>query len=312
MIDIIIPAYNAFETIEFTLDSIVKQSFKDNLNIYIVDDCSTSTYDYLKDKYKEVTINILRYKTNKGPGYARQYGIDHSKSKYIVFIDSDDLFDNPLSLEEMYNAMEKNNYDVLNTYLKEDYYGNTDSCYARFETLHGKIYKRSFLEKYKIRFPYSYNSEDLAFNLLVLLNTDNIGTLNLCSYIYKRRDNSLTQTEDYFREKHIKCYSDGIMYAIKYAKDNNIDKHRIATLLRNQFSYFYFYYKNTMHTDKSIKYIYRLLNDYNKYIKYYKEKTGNYYLNIFIENESNYIEGNEFDEFIAFCNNENKKYQTKD
>ena len=51
MIDIIIPAYNAHNTIKKTLISICMQTVKDKINVYIIDDCSN-------EDYKEI-INIF-------------------------------------------------------------------------------------------------------------------------------------------------------------------------------------------------------------------------------------------------------------
>ena len=52
-------------------------------------------------------------KQNSGPGYARQYGIEHSDSEYIIFIDSDDVFATPLSLITLENAIKTSNSDVV-------------------------------------------------------------------------------------------------------------------------------------------------------------------------------------------------------
>ena len=49
MIDVIIPAFNAYETIDKTLASIAFQDCVDKLNVYIVDDCSKKNYsDFVK------------------------------------------------------------------------------------------------------------------------------------------------------------------------------------------------------------------------------------------------------------------------
>ena len=44
MIDVIIPAYNSHETIEYTLMSIAMQNIVKKLNVYIIDDNSKSNY----------------------------------------------------------------------------------------------------------------------------------------------------------------------------------------------------------------------------------------------------------------------------
>lgn len=53
MIDIIIPAYNAHKTIGKTLCSIMLQSRRDLVNVYIVNDCSSTDYQEFVKKYKK-------------------------------------------------------------------------------------------------------------------------------------------------------------------------------------------------------------------------------------------------------------------
>ncbi len=79
MIDIIIPAYNAHETIRKTLMSICIQNNVKDLNIYIIDDCSDEPYDYLIDEFnKYLNIKIERLNKNSGPGVARNRGLEIS------------------------------------------------------------------------------------------------------------------------------------------------------------------------------------------------------------------------------------------
>ena len=61
MIDVIIPAYNAHETICETLSSIVLQSIKDQLNVYIVNDCSKKDYSKEIKRFSKV-LNIKEIK----------------------------------------------------------------------------------------------------------------------------------------------------------------------------------------------------------------------------------------------------------
>ena len=44
MIDVIIPAYNSFDTIDRTLSSIALQTIVDDINVYIVNDGSDHDY----------------------------------------------------------------------------------------------------------------------------------------------------------------------------------------------------------------------------------------------------------------------------
>ena len=114
MIDIIIPAYNASETIERTLYSISYQTIVDKVNVYIINDAGKENYKKYIDFFKRfMNIKEIKLKKNGGPGVAREEGIKNSRSNYITFIDSDDIFSNPKSIEYMYNAIKKNNSDIV-------------------------------------------------------------------------------------------------------------------------------------------------------------------------------------------------------
>ena len=113
MIDIIIPAFNAHETIERTLFSIAYQKQISLANVYIVNDGSDEDYSKeIKFFSKFLKIKELKMKKNSGPGCARQYGIDHSESEYIIFIDSDDVFYDPYVVSNLYNTIISENYDL--------------------------------------------------------------------------------------------------------------------------------------------------------------------------------------------------------
>ncbi|WP_318520999.1 glycosyltransferase family 2 protein [Photobacterium leiognathi] len=89
LIDIIIPAYNAEMHIVRTLNSIPKDI---DVNIIIVDDGSVDkTKDVVNEYIKRNKCNInYVYQENKGEAGARNTGIEKSKAKYILFLDSDD------------------------------------------------------------------------------------------------------------------------------------------------------------------------------------------------------------------------------
>ena len=72
MIDIIIPAYNAHDTIMKTLISINLQNIKNKVNVYIIDDCSDVDYSREVDLFfDKINIKQLKLSKNSGPGVAR-------------------------------------------------------------------------------------------------------------------------------------------------------------------------------------------------------------------------------------------------
>ena len=119
-IDIILPNFNSSDYIKETIKSIINQTFK-NWRLIIVDDCSDKkTKTILRKFSKNKKIRIFWLKKNKGAGYCRNYAIKKSKSLYLAFIDSDDLWAKD-KLETQLRFMENNNY--LFTYTNYETFG---------------------------------------------------------------------------------------------------------------------------------------------------------------------------------------------
>ena len=91
-IDIILPNFNSSKFLNQTLKSILEQTYK-NWRLVIIDDCSDlKTINILKKYIKDKRIKIFWLKKNKGAGFCRNYAIKKTKSPYIAFIDSDDIW----------------------------------------------------------------------------------------------------------------------------------------------------------------------------------------------------------------------------
>lgn len=98
-VSIIIPTYNRKQLLYETLQTIFSQTLEP-YEIIVVDDHSTdNTVDYLKKIFGK-SIIITKSK-NKGPGGARNTGIEIATGDYIKFFDSDDLMTNNALLEQV-------------------------------------------------------------------------------------------------------------------------------------------------------------------------------------------------------------------
>ena len=114
-IDIILPNYNSHEFIVKTVKSIIDQSYL-NWKLTIVDDSSNQkTKSILKRFSKNKKINIYWLKKNQGAGFCRNYALKKTKSPYITFIDSDDIWKKN-KLKNQINFMLKNKYSFSYTY----------------------------------------------------------------------------------------------------------------------------------------------------------------------------------------------------
>jgi teichuronic acid biosynthesis glycosyltransferase TuaG len=91
-VDIILPNYNSSDTIEQTIKSITNQSYK-YWKLIIVDDNSDCKTKKILKKFNNIKkISIIHNNKNYGAAYCRNLGLKRAKSKYIAFIDSDDIW----------------------------------------------------------------------------------------------------------------------------------------------------------------------------------------------------------------------------
>ena len=119
-VDIILPNFNSFEFISETVKSVLNQSYK-NWKLIIVDDFSDKkTRSLLKEISRNKNIKVYFMKKNRGAGFCRNFAIKKSKSTYIAFIDSDDIWKKD-KLETQLRFMENNNY--LFTYTNYETFG---------------------------------------------------------------------------------------------------------------------------------------------------------------------------------------------
>ena len=108
-VEIILPNYNSELYLEETIKSIINQTYK-NWKLTIIDGNSNDeTKKILKNYMNHPNINIIQLKRNKRAGFCRNLAIRNSKSDYVAFIDSDDIW-NKEKLSKQIDFMLKNNY----------------------------------------------------------------------------------------------------------------------------------------------------------------------------------------------------------
>ena len=85
-IDIIIPAFKEQNTILRTLSSIACQSILNDIEVTIVNDaCPNGDYKKFVDMFSPyMKIKEIKMETNKGPGQARQFGIDNTSNEFFT------------------------------------------------------------------------------------------------------------------------------------------------------------------------------------------------------------------------------------
>ncbi len=109
LIAVVIPVYNGEYTILKSLNSLMKQSFKD-WNAVVINDGSTDKTSSVLKQIKDIRIKVISYSINKGRAYARQKALEYvvnNNYKYMCMLDADDTYLKD-KLEFQFNFMEKN------------------------------------------------------------------------------------------------------------------------------------------------------------------------------------------------------------
>ena len=209
-ISIVVPIYNAEAYLNKCIDSLINQT-KKNIEIILVNDGSTDKSDKIIKSYKDKRIKYYKNK-NKGIGYSRNFGIDKSNSKYIMFLDSDDYLDIN-ACEKLFNKIEKDKADVvvsdfiithngtekievINDFKKTNIDNNSSIILDINLSPWNKIYSSKLIKDNNIRFPEDIKYEDVLFVLECLDKANNVSKLNKALNYYVVRDNSETKTYD--------------------------------------------------------------------------------------------------------------------
>ncbi len=102
--------YNAEKYIKETLESVIAQTMQD-FYLLIVNDCSTdgsitAVEEFFAQNPRQ--HEIVTFKENHGIGYARHFAERKASTKYMMFLDADDVL-YPNAIETMYNRIKSDN-----------------------------------------------------------------------------------------------------------------------------------------------------------------------------------------------------------
>lgn len=93
-VSVLIPMYNAENTIIRCIESVLNQAYKSEIEIIIINDGSTDNSRNIVEEIIEKNISnisiLLLNKVNGGVSSARNLGLKNAKGSYIALLDSDD------------------------------------------------------------------------------------------------------------------------------------------------------------------------------------------------------------------------------
>lgn len=202
-VSIIIPVYNAQDSVGKCLDSIIKQTSREWEVVAINDGSSDKSWDVL-EKYAKVYPDRVRIfnQENSGVTKTRERGIQEARGTYVMFIDNDDYIE-PDYVETFLREIESGNYDVV----VGGYRRITDKKKILFQycpvsrwmqysilTPWARIIKRDVIVKNNIHFLDYKIGEDIYFNMRLFYITKNVKRINYIGYNWYYNTQSVSNT----------------------------------------------------------------------------------------------------------------------
>ena len=198
---IVTPIYNTpSHYLRNNLNSLLKIGDKNSFEvIYINDGGECPEIDF--NSY-DLNINYITYETNRGPGYARQVGINNAKGDYVIFCDSDDnLSEGALAEYSSVIAESSEPVDVIYSCtlkIQDDYNKNPDTEVNNGfpDNIHGLCINVDFLKKHQIAYSNSYYHEDGFFTLDCAYHHPNVKATHNNTIVHRNRENSLSMFQN--------------------------------------------------------------------------------------------------------------------
>ncbi len=219
LISVVIPVYNVEKYLNQCVDSVLNQTYT-NLEIILVDDGSKDGSPEICDSYKEKDERVkVIHKKNGGLSSARNKGIENCFGDYVLFLDSDDFWDDTQAIAKLVDRINITHPDVLNyTYKKfneddmvfsvgnESYLPMPTELKTKKEQLQflsvnnlyiasacNKLVKVSLLNQ-DLLFEQGAYSEDIEWCALLLKKAQTFDYINMNFYCYRQRAGSIAHS----------------------------------------------------------------------------------------------------------------------
>lgn len=217
IVSIIIPVYNVEPYLNECLDSIFNQKTTYPYEVITVNDASTDNSLAVLNEYARHRDNMIVIdQENKGPGGARNTGIDAASGKYIVFVDADDFLapDSFQSLLEYaahsdvdiaaYNYFEldesKDGKITEQVFHRVPEKGTGEVCYSSWEragtyrtAVWTHLVRTEFLKENEVYFVDVIHGQDIEWRPRLFFFAKKVEALELSPYVHRKsREGSIT------------------------------------------------------------------------------------------------------------------------
>ncbi|TYR36526.1 glycosyltransferase family 2 protein [Sphingobacterium phlebotomi] len=230
-VSIIIPVYNAADTLHTCLAALEKQSY-DYLELIFVNDCSQDASLHVIEDFEKamghrdnLVIKVINHEANQGVAAARNSGLEHAGGDYIYYVDADDRLDEN-AIELAIHEAERTGADIIGfdwylafakkeRLMRQPYFSTPHGAITQM--LNGRmrwnlwlfLVKRSLYEKNRIRFiPKMNMGEDMMVMFKLFSLAERVSYLPLALYHYGQLNPaSLTKV---YSDKHIQEVTENI------------------------------------------------------------------------------------------------------
>lgn len=210
LVSVIVPVYNVEQYLDECLYSIRQQTYE-NLEIIVVEDCSTDgSLNTLAKHLEDYRVKLIKHEKNSGLSAARNTGIDAAKGDYIMFVDSDDLvrlslielcvkyavvnnvdlitydfkaFEDGIKLSPQSDSSDVDNFKVLEQ--GEDYFNQQHFAWLKF-------IRSSLVKSKSLYFPIGLYYEDWPFHWELGLVANKKYHIAAELLLYRQRKTSIT------------------------------------------------------------------------------------------------------------------------
>lgn len=209
---VIIPVYNNAGLLEYAVNSVLRQPYK-NINVVIVDDGSTDGSSEVCDKFADNKRVKIFHQSNQGVSTARNVGIEYALSccednDYIAFCDSDDFWMKDAIDEgavnnttcdilgfgtycSNYNGKRLKIFDSYENELKQSKLGAMEWRFKGSFAAH--LYRAELFGKYKLRFNENIKiQEDEIFFRKFVFSARSFCAYEKMLYVYRNNPSSVT------------------------------------------------------------------------------------------------------------------------
>lgn len=221
LVTIVVPVYNGEEFLHENIKSILGQTYANLEIIYVCAGCIDSSVNILQKYMKsDSRLKLHIEEENHGPASSRNIGMAMAKGEWIIFLDSDDLFEHDMIKVMLEKATEEKAdmcccyWDCFDDNLSTKIYTTSETIKLYSETYPNinvsnekrhlfqlieynvwtKLIHRTIYEKEGVNFSNFLNCEDFYFSLIAATEARRIVYVDQILVHYRRMIKRNTQT----------------------------------------------------------------------------------------------------------------------